>query len=116
MIEPIVLGGGKGIFPDDGAARPFKLVSAVTAKTGVQVNRYERARLPVDLGRRGGGGLVTTTAAERHPDQPRHEPDRRKRDRVADEHDHAADHVERATGRLVPRLRRASTARAPARG
>jgi dihydrofolate reductase len=44
MIEPIVLGGGKGIFPDDGAARPFKLVSAVTANTGVQVNRYERAR------------------------------------------------------------------------
>jgi dihydrofolate reductase len=44
MIEPIVLGGGKSIFPSDGAARPFKLVSAVTAPTGVQVNRYERAR------------------------------------------------------------------------
>ncbi len=47
MIEPIVLGGGKSIFPSDGAARPFKLVSAVTAPTGVQVNRYERARLTV---------------------------------------------------------------------
>lgn len=44
MIEPIVLGGGKSIFPGDGAARPFTLVSAVTAKTGVQVCRYERAR------------------------------------------------------------------------
>jgi dihydrofolate reductase len=44
MIEPIVLGGGKSIFSDDGAARPFNLVSAVTAKTGVQVCRYERAR------------------------------------------------------------------------
>jgi dihydrofolate reductase len=44
MIEPIVLGGGKGIFPTDGAARRFDLVSAVTAKTGVQVCRYQRAR------------------------------------------------------------------------
>ena len=44
MIEPIVLGGGKSIFPGDGAARPFALVSAVTAKTGVQVNRYQRTR------------------------------------------------------------------------
>src|SRR5438093_9195516 len=44
MIEPIALGGGKTIFPADGAARPFELVSAVTAKTGVQVCRYQRAR------------------------------------------------------------------------
>ena len=44
MIEPIVLGGGKGIFPADGAARPFELVSATTAKTGVQINRYQRVR------------------------------------------------------------------------
>ena len=43
-IEPILLGGGKGIFPIDGSARPFRLVSAVTANTGVQVCRYERAR------------------------------------------------------------------------
>ncbi len=46
MIEPIVLGGGKGIFPADGAARRFELVSAVTATTGVQVCRYERTREP----------------------------------------------------------------------
>ena len=44
MIEPIVLGGGKGIFPADGAARQFNLVSAATATTGVQVCRYQRVR------------------------------------------------------------------------
>ncbi|HET6954084.1 MAG TPA: dihydrofolate reductase family protein [Acidimicrobiales bacterium] len=44
MIEPIVLGGGKGIFPADGVARPFELVSATTAGTGVQICRYQRAR------------------------------------------------------------------------
>jgi dihydrofolate reductase len=44
MIEPIVLGGGKGIFPTDGAARTFELVSATPAKTGVQVCRYRRVR------------------------------------------------------------------------
>jgi dihydrofolate reductase len=44
MIEPIVLGGGKGIFPADGAARRFELVSAATANTGVQICRYQRTR------------------------------------------------------------------------
>ncbi len=44
MIEPIVLGGGKGIFPDDGEARPFELTSVATTGTGVQVCRYQRAR------------------------------------------------------------------------
>ncbi len=44
MIEPIVLGGGKGIFPADGATRRFELVSALTACTGVQVCRYQRTR------------------------------------------------------------------------
>jgi dihydrofolate reductase len=43
MIEPIVLGGGKGIFPGDGQARKFELVSATTTKTGVQVCRYQRS-------------------------------------------------------------------------
>jgi dihydrofolate reductase len=37
MIEPVLLGGGKRIFPEDGAARPMQLVNAVTASTGVQV-------------------------------------------------------------------------------
>jgi dihydrofolate reductase len=44
MIEPIVLGGGKSIFPGDGEARPFELTSATTAGTGVQICRYQRAR------------------------------------------------------------------------
>jgi dihydrofolate reductase len=44
MVEPIVLGGGKGIFPEDGAARPWTLLDATTAGTGVQILRYERDR------------------------------------------------------------------------
>ena len=40
MIEPILLGGGKSIFPEDGRARPFKLVSSATASTGVLVCTY----------------------------------------------------------------------------
>ena len=44
MIEPIVLGGGKTIFPADGRRRPFELVSSKTADTGVQVCLYKRAR------------------------------------------------------------------------
>ena len=44
MIEPIILGGGKTIFPRNGEARPFALVSATTTPTGVQVCRYERVR------------------------------------------------------------------------
>jgi dihydrofolate reductase len=44
MIEPITLGGGKRLFPDDGEARRFELVSAQTAATGVQVCRYRSAR------------------------------------------------------------------------
>jgi dihydrofolate reductase len=40
MIEPILLGGGKGIFPDDGRARPLRLVKSATAATGVQICTY----------------------------------------------------------------------------
>jgi dihydrofolate reductase len=40
MIEPITLGGGKALFPTDGEARTFELISAQTAATGVQVCRY----------------------------------------------------------------------------
>jgi dihydrofolate reductase len=43
-IEPIVLGGGKTIFPDNGEAMPFELVSTKAASTGAQVCRYQRAR------------------------------------------------------------------------
>ena len=40
MIEPVILGGGKTIFPDDGAQRTLELVSTVTSGTGVHVCTY----------------------------------------------------------------------------
>jgi dihydrofolate reductase len=40
MIEPLLLGGGKRIFPQDGRARPLQLVSATTASTGVLICTY----------------------------------------------------------------------------
>jgi dihydrofolate reductase len=43
MIEPILLGGGKRIFPDDGMARPLRLVNCVLTGTGVQVCTYQPA-------------------------------------------------------------------------
>jgi len=44
MIGPITLGGGKTLFPTDGEARRFGLVSAETSNTGVQVCRYRPIR------------------------------------------------------------------------
>ena len=44
FLEPITLGGGKTLFPTDGEARRFELISAQTAKTGVQVCRYRPIR------------------------------------------------------------------------
>jgi dihydrofolate reductase len=43
MLEPILLGGGKRLFPDDGRARPLQLVSMVTSSTGVHVCTYKPA-------------------------------------------------------------------------
>ena len=40
MIEPVILGGGKSIFPGDGALRTLELVSTVTSGTGVHVATY----------------------------------------------------------------------------
>ena len=40
MIEPIVLGGGKRLFPDDGRAVPFELVRTTTSTTGVHICTY----------------------------------------------------------------------------
>jgi dihydrofolate reductase len=40
MIEPILLGGGKRLFPDDTWARPLELVSVTTAATGVLICTY----------------------------------------------------------------------------
>ena len=44
MIEPIVLGGGKRLFPDDSGSRPLELVSATRSKTGVHICCYRPAR------------------------------------------------------------------------
>jgi dihydrofolate reductase len=43
MVEPILLGGGKRIFPESGLARPLELVSAQPTKTGVLVCTYRAA-------------------------------------------------------------------------
>jgi dihydrofolate reductase len=43
MIEPVMLGGGKSIFPDDGTLRTLELVSTVTSGTGVHVCTYRPA-------------------------------------------------------------------------
>ncbi|MEU6144309.1 dihydrofolate reductase family protein [Streptomyces sp. NPDC047081] len=40
---PVILGGGKSIFPGDGVKRGFELVSTVVGKTGVQVSVYRPA-------------------------------------------------------------------------
>ncbi|MEV7426957.1 MULTISPECIES: dihydrofolate reductase family protein [unclassified Streptomyces] len=43
MLMPVILGGGKKIFPEDGTLRPLELVSTVTGTTGVQVLTYRPA-------------------------------------------------------------------------
>lgn len=44
MIEPILLGGGKRVFPEDGRARRLELVSTTTTGTGVLICTYRPAR------------------------------------------------------------------------
>ena len=43
-VMPIVLGGGKTLFPTNGEAIGFELMSTKAAKTGAQVCHYRRAR------------------------------------------------------------------------
>ena len=43
MIESILLGGGKRVFPDDGQARPLELISTTLAATGVLICTYRPA-------------------------------------------------------------------------
>jgi dihydrofolate reductase len=43
MVEPILLGGGKSIFPTDGRARRLELTSVTPAKTGVLICAYRPA-------------------------------------------------------------------------
>ncbi|WP_128376327.1 dihydrofolate reductase family protein [Streptomyces cavernae] len=40
MIMPVILGGGKTIFPGDGGLHTLELVSSVTSGTGVHVSTY----------------------------------------------------------------------------
>lgn len=44
MIEPVILGGGKKLFPDDGKARTLELVASTTSKTGVHICTYRPVR------------------------------------------------------------------------
>lgn len=46
MIEPIVLGGGKRLFPADGTSRPVELVSTTTSATGVLICTYRPVEAP----------------------------------------------------------------------
>ena len=43
MLEPILLGGGKRVFPEDGGARKLQLVSVQQAATGTLVCTYRPA-------------------------------------------------------------------------
>lgn len=43
LVMPVLLGGGKSIFPDDGGLRGFELVSSTTSGTGVHVGVYRAA-------------------------------------------------------------------------
>jgi dihydrofolate reductase len=43
IVMPVILGGGKSIFPDDGGLRTLELVSTATSGTGVNVSTYRPA-------------------------------------------------------------------------
>jgi len=44
FLEPVLLGGGKAMFPTDGRARPLELVSVQPTPTGVLLCSYRAAR------------------------------------------------------------------------
>lgn len=44
VLEPVLLGGGKRLFPDDGRSHTLELVSATPAPTGAVICIYQRAR------------------------------------------------------------------------
>jgi dihydrofolate reductase len=50
MIEPVLLGGGKRIFTDDGVGRPLELVDVQVAGTGVLVCSYRPTGEPLATG------------------------------------------------------------------
>ena len=46
MIEPVLLGGGKSVFPTDGERRPLELVSSTATATGVLMCVYRPGETP----------------------------------------------------------------------
>ena len=44
MIEPVLLGGGKRLFPDGGVARGLELAASTVSKTGVIICTYRPVR------------------------------------------------------------------------
>lgn len=46
LIEPVLLGGGKSMFPTDGERRPLELVSTSTSPTGVLLCVYRPGQTP----------------------------------------------------------------------
>jgi hypothetical protein len=43
MIDPLVVGGGKRLFPDDGALRPLRLVDSQVTTSGAILATYAPA-------------------------------------------------------------------------
>jgi dihydrofolate reductase len=43
MIDPVLLGGGKRLFPDDGALRSLRMVQSQVTTTGAIIATYARA-------------------------------------------------------------------------
>jgi dihydrofolate reductase len=46
MVHPLIVGGGKRLFPDDGVARKFELKDVKPTSTGVLIVNYTKASSP----------------------------------------------------------------------
>jgi hypothetical protein len=44
MIDPVVVGGGKRLFGDDGVRRPLRLLDSQVSTTGVIIATYAPAK------------------------------------------------------------------------
>ncbi len=66
MIDPVVLGGGKRLFPSDGALRPFRLLHGQPTSTGAFLATYAPIERPTQVSvdtLRGEGRVPRTTQA-----------------------------------------------------
>ena len=52
MIDPVILGGGKRFYRDDGACRRFALKTSETTPTGAILATYERSSVDAPIGAR----------------------------------------------------------------